>query len=169
MGSRRVDNSIAGSQGRVCPVVLKLKEIPASRCTGHVLSSDTRAFWNLLSRDALPDGLQYFAEREVGGSPITIAYGHTIDYVHDVLGEFSSFQSRMQIQRPRIKIQGSYRTDTVERGNDSSRIDVVQSHVPDPLAVHAKLAEGKVEMVTDATLSITLRVGEKFKGTPDFA
>ncbi|RYP22006.1 hypothetical protein DL765_001912 [Monosporascus sp. GIB2] len=157
-GQGRIDNSIAGLQGRVSPIALKLKELLKTGRIGRVLSSDVRAFGNLLPRDALPESLKYFAERKVGGNPITIAYAHTIDYVHDILGEFASFESRMQIQRQAIRILGSDGTQTGE----------IQSDVPDFLAVHGKLARGKADIVDDATLAVTFRAGQQFKGTPGF-
>ncbi|KAI1764585.1 NAD(P)-binding protein [Hypoxylon sp. FL1150] len=161
-GDRRIDNSIIGLQGRVSPIVLKLKEILQSGRIGRVLSSDIRAYGNLLPGDSLPEGLSYFADRKVGGNHITIAYGHTIDYVHDVLGEFASFQSWMQIQRPVVKI-------TDDSGH-SSGPKTMQSDVPDFLAIHGKLAKGKtnINIAEDATLSFTYRTGRQFKGTPGF-
>lgn len=157
-GDRRLDNSIIGLQERVSPLVLKLKELLRSGRIGRVLSSDIRTYGNLVPRDVLPDGLSYFAERSIGANLITVAYGHTIDYVHEVLGEFASFQSRMQIQRPVIKIMD----------NGGSQIREMQSDVPDFLAIHGKLAKGKGDIAEDATLSLTYRTGEQFKGTPGF-
>ncbi|KAK6954840.1 hypothetical protein Daesc_004809 [Daldinia eschscholtzii] len=157
-GDKRLDNSIIGLQGRVSPIVLKLKEILKSGQIGRVLSSDIRAYGNLLPRDSLPEGLSYFADRKIGGNPITIAYGHTIDYVHEVLGEFASFQSRMQIQRPVLEILGK----------DGTQIREMESDVPDFLAVHGKLAKGKADIAENATLSFTYRSGQQFKGTPGF-
>ncbi|KAI1646686.1 NAD(P)-binding protein [Daldinia loculata] len=156
--NKRLDNSIIGLQGRVSPIVLKLKEILKSGRIGRVLSSDIRAYGNLLPRDSLPEGLSYFADRKIGGNPITIAYGHTIDYVHEVLGEFASFKSRMQIQRPVVAV----------RGTDGTRIKEIESDVPDFLAVHGKLAKGKADIAEDATLSVTYRSGQQFKGNPGF-
>ncbi|POS70208.1 oxidoreductase family protein [Diaporthe helianthi] len=93
---------IVGLQGRVCPPVLKLKELIGSGRVGRVLSSEARVSANILPRDALPEGLAYFADRSIGGSPLTITYGHVIDYVHDVLCEWEGGTpaSTMQIQRP---------------------------------------------------------------------
>ncbi|KAI1469639.1 NAD(P)-binding protein [Daldinia caldariorum] len=157
-GNQRLDNSIIGLQGRVSPIVLKLKEILKSGQIGRVLSSDIRAYGNLLPRDSLPEGLSYFADRKIGGNPITIAYGHTIDYAHEVLREFVSFQSRMQIQRPIVEILGK----------DGTRIGEMGSDVPDFLAVHGRLAKGKADIAEDATSSFTYRSGQQFKGTPGF-
>ncbi|KAI8625563.1 oxidoreductase family protein [Xylariaceae sp. FL1651] len=154
----RVDNSIIGLQGRVSPIALKLKEILRSGRIGRVLSSDVRAFGNLGWKDSVSEGLSYFANRSIGGNHITIAYAHTIDYVHEVLGEFDGFQSRMQIQRPILKVRGQ---------DDISKTEI-RSDVPDFLAVHGKLAKGKADIVEDATLSFTFRSGQQFKGTPGF-
>ncbi|KAI1091737.1 hypothetical protein F5B19DRAFT_493147 [Rostrohypoxylon terebratum] len=81
---KRLDNTIIGLQGHVPPIVLELKEILKSRRIGRVLSSDVRAYGNLGTRGKVSEGLSYFADREVGGKHITIAYGHTIDYVHEL-------------------------------------------------------------------------------------
>ncbi|KAL3298821.1 oxidoreductase family protein [Colletotrichum asianum] len=90
--------TIVGLQGRVAKVVLKIKEVVESGRIGRVLGSDVEAYGNLLERDELPAGLAYFAERRVGGNPVTIAFAHMVDYVHHVLGEFEEgWQSRMQI------------------------------------------------------------------------
>ncbi|KAI1133969.1 NAD(P)-binding protein [Hypoxylon sp. FL0543] len=155
---KRLENSIIGLQGRVSPIVLKLKEILKSGRIGKVLSSDIRAYGNLRSRESLSEGLSYFADRKVGGNSMTIVYAHTIDYVHEVLGEFSCFQSRMQIQRPVVKI----------KGKDGSYIGERRSDVPDLLVIHGKLAQGKADITKDATLSLTYRSGQQFKGTPGF-
>jgi predicted dehydrogenase len=155
---QRFDESIVGLQTRVSPVLLKLKEVLASGLIGRVLSSDIRAFSTILPRDSLPEGLTYFAERKVGGSPITIAYAHMIDFVHDTLGEFESSESRMQIQRPTLKVLGK----------DGSQTSTIPSDVPDFLAIHGKLAKGKVDIANDATLAVTFRSGQPFKGSPGF-
>jgi predicted dehydrogenase len=82
-----LENSIAGLQGRASPMVLILKRLLREGKIGKVLSSDVRGFGNLLPKDSLPEGLAYFADRQVGGNPITIAYAHMIDFIHEVLGE----------------------------------------------------------------------------------
>ena len=69
--------TIVGLQGRLSPVVLKITELLSSGKVGTVLSSNVRASGYLLGRDWLPKGLAYFAEREVGGNPVTIAFAHS--------------------------------------------------------------------------------------------
>lgn len=156
-GGQPVPNSIMGLQGRVAPVVLKLKEVLDAGRIGQVLSSDIRAFGNLLPTDAVPVTLTYFADRAIGGNPITIAYAHMIDYVHEVLGEFDSFQSRMQIQRPTLKV--------IDR--DGQVTGTIPTDVPDFLAVHGLLRSTRTS-VDGATLNVTYRSGQPFKGTPSF-
>ncbi|KAF2241932.1 oxidoreductase family protein [Trematosphaeria pertusa] len=155
-----VPNSVVGLQGRVMPVALRLKEILAAGTIGAVLSSDVKAFGNLLARDGLPEGLTYFADRRVGGHPVNISWGHTIDYVHEVLGEFEDFRARMQIQRPQLKV---FDAEGREKG-------MVKSDVPDLLALHGTLkkSEGRIRVVDGAVLSATFRLGPPFKGEPGF-
>lgn len=152
--------SVVGVQGRVCPPVLRLKEIISSGRVGRVLSSEARVFANIFPRDALPEGLAYFADRSVGGSPLTITYGHVIDFVHDVLGEWEDREaaSTMQIQRPQLQILSA----------DGAVVKTVQSDVPDFLAIHGRLASGKKSVVGGAPLAVTFRLGPPFKGQPAF-
>jgi predicted dehydrogenase len=155
-----IPNSIVGLQGRVAPVTLRVKEILAADTIGKVLSSDVRSFGGLLPRDALWEPLAYFADRNVGGNSIVIENGHSLDYVHEVLGEYETFTSRMQIQRPTIKI--------LDAQGDVQR--EVRSDVPDLLAMHGALKErhGSIPIAKGALLSITYRHGPPFKGEPAF-
>lgn len=145
---------------RVCPPVLRVKELIRSGRVGGVLSSEASVFANILARDALPEGLAYFADRSVGGSPLTITYGHVIDFIHDVLGEWEGGRaaSTMQIQRPLLRILGG--------GGAAAR--TVRSDVPDFLAIHGRLAPGKGNFVDGAPLAVTFRLGPPFKGQPAF-
>lgn len=106
-----------------------------------------------------PQGLAYFADRKVGGNPVTIAFAHAVDFIHHVLGEFaeSSIGSRMQIQWPAIKVLGD---DTGEQRR------VVTSDLPDFIALHGAIEGGNA--VDGATLAVRFRNGSPFKGRPAF-
>jgi predicted dehydrogenase len=67
-----------GLQGRWAPVVVKLRELlkGGNGELGKVLSADVRAYGGTLDREILPPGLKYFAQREIGGNPIVIGFGH---------------------------------------------------------------------------------------------
>jgi predicted dehydrogenase len=151
-------NSIVGLQGRVMPLTLRLKHLLASNIIGKVLSSEVRAFGNLSRRDGVSSSLEYFADRKVGGHPINIHFGHMIDYVHEVLGEWEEggFHTQMQIQRPELKIFGSK-----EGGSGRTKSDV-----PDLLSAHGKLKTNKGVVVPGATLTAYFRLGQPFKGEP---
>lgn len=150
-------NSIMGVQGRVAPPILKVKEVLDSGRIGPVLSSDIKAFGSLLYNDALPDSVAYFAERAVGGNPVTIAYTHMIDFVHSVLGEFESFQSHMSIGRPTLKVLG----------DGGKQLRTVSSDVPDFLAAHGTVKSARTAP-DGAALAVTFRNGKPFKDTPAF-
>jgi predicted dehydrogenase len=162
------NNSMVGLQGRLSPVVRKLKQVLRQGQIGRVLSSDVRAFNNVFARDALPAGLSYFAERAVGGNLITILYAHTVDLVHEVLGEFEdgTVQSRMQVQRPVLKAITTAATGAREAGSED--FETITSDVPDLLVIHGALAAGKQDIAAGATLSATFRSGQPFKGAPAF-
>ena len=157
-GDEPFPNSIIGLQGRVSPVSLRLKELIASGAIGKVLSSHVFSFGALLPRDALPEGMEYFAERKYGGNPIVIENGHTLDWVHEVLGEFAEFESRMQIQRPEVNILGA---DGVVRKK-------IGTDVPDLLTVQGTLKSrpGVGGAVEGALFTHVFRHGTPFKGQP---
>lgn len=148
---------IIGLQCRHFPVIKKIKALLDSGTIGRILSSSVAAYGTVLPRDAYPETLDYFADRKVGGNPMTIGYAHMIDYVHDVLGEFESFQGRMQTQRPDL---GSLASDGTSKP--------LSSDVPDFVAVHGRLRRGRRPIVEDATLAVTFRQGPQFPGTPGF-
>ncbi|KAF2015830.1 oxidoreductase family protein [Aaosphaeria arxii CBS 175.79] len=159
-GDKPIRNSIVGLQGRVSPIVLRVKEVLASGAIGKVLNTEIKSYGNLLERDRVPESLTYFAERKVGGHPVNIHFGHLIDWVHDTLGEFEEFQARGQVQRPELKVVGA---DGEEKGT-------VKSDVWDWFAVHGTLAQGErtAEIVEGASLVATFRLGPAFKGKPGF-
>ncbi|GAB7343017.1 hypothetical protein MBLNU457_g1107t1 [Dothideomycetes sp. NU457] len=152
------ENSIIGLQGRVVPLTQTLQEVLASGKIGKVLSSTVQTYANLSRRNGFSEGLAYFGDRKVGGNPITIAYGHMIDLVHTVLGEWASFESRMQIQRPEM---------TIVNQNESP-VRSITSDVPDFLSIHGRLARGRCDIADDASLAVVHRSGPPFKGTPAF-
>ncbi|KAL1592307.1 hypothetical protein SLS60_011384 [Paraconiothyrium brasiliense] len=154
-GDRPIPNSIIGLQGRVSPVTLRLKALLAEGVIGKVLSSHVSSYGALLPRDALPEGMEYFAEREYGGNPIIIENGHSLDWVHEVLGEFEEFESRMQIQRSEVKVLGK----------DGKVKATIGTDVPDLLSLQGilKAREGEGGVVQGALLTHIFRHGTPFK------
>lgn len=142
--------TIIGLQGRWARPVLKIKEILKSGNVGKILSTDVRAFGGTNHRDILPSGLKYFAQREVGGNPITIGFAHSesccsdndlqmlnrililvIDLVQSTVGNLipDTTHSHLQLQRPNVRI----------RDPDTDKIvETVRSNVPDLVSLHGK-------------------------------
>jgi predicted dehydrogenase len=67
-----------GLQGRWTPPVAKLREVVngGNGKLGKVLSAEVRAYGGTNDREILPTGLKYFAQKEIGGNPIVIGFGH---------------------------------------------------------------------------------------------
>lgn len=157
-----LEKSLIGLQGRVAPIVTKLKSLLDSGRVGKVLSSEARIFSNIFRRDALSEGLAYFAERRIGGSGLTITYAHVIDHIMDVLGDFDPryMKSTSSVQRPTLTILDKY----------DKPVRTVQSDVPDFLAVHGPMVDvrGRGRICPIAPLAVTVRNGPPFRGQPAF-
>ncbi|KAI5364550.1 Putative gfo/Idh/MocA-like oxidoreductase, NAD(P)-binding domain superfamily [Septoria linicola] len=149
--------TIIGLQGRVAPAVVKVREILQQGDLGRVLSSSVQAYSPWSQRDTISEGLSYFLDKKVGGNPITIAFGHMIDFIHSVLGEYESSNAHTQIQRPLRTI-----TDQKTASKRPYRSDV-----PDLLSLHGTLRRSDI-VAGGATLTATFRAGPPFPGTPPF-
>jgi predicted dehydrogenase len=142
----------------VAVLTLRLKEILASSLIGKVLSSEAWIYGNLAFRDGLLEGLTYFADHQVGGHPINIWYGHTIDFVHEVLGDWQDFHAIGKAHRPSLNVIGA----------DGKITGSVKSDDPDYLSVHGTLQSNKSVVAPGATLVATSRLGPQFKYEPGF-
>lgn len=157
-----LERSVIGLQGPLTPILLKVKEILSSGRIGKILSSEARMFANILGRDSLSEGLAYFAERKVGGSPLTITYGHVVDYLQDALGEFcaDSVKTTAVILHPEVAILKA----------DGKPAHTVTTDVPEYLAVQGRMRDvrGRGRVAHGAPLVVTMRNGPPFKGQPAF-
>jgi predicted dehydrogenase len=157
------DTSIIGLQGRLSPVVSKIKEVLASGRIGKILGSEVRGFSTTgcgkLPGTILAGGMEdMFTQRAIGGNLITVLYAHTIDLVHFVLGEFKEFQSKLQIRWPEVGI--------VDK--EGVQLRTVQNDIPDLITVHGELAPGVANIQEGATLSVYCRNGAPFKNEVPF-
>ena len=150
IAKERNTKTIIGLQGQLSPTILKLKSlIEQENRIGKVLSSSILAFGGTRTRDSLIEGLKYFTQKGVGGNVVTIGLGHLIDFVELVLGEFSSFNSQLSIQRPQVDI----------RGSDGQVLETVMTEVADHVMLQGTLLSG-------VPLSVVLRRGPPFKDDP---
>ncbi|KAJ5224227.1 uncharacterized protein N7469_007730 [Penicillium citrinum] len=150
-----------GLQGRFAPPILRVKELLQSGRIGMLLSSEVRAFGGTIDREILPMGLKYFADRSVGGNPITIGFGHVIDYIQSVVGDIipGTDSVRLQIQRPGIRIRDP-QTNTI--------VDSTQSDVPDLVSLHGSLPESSY-VKANAGLIAYFQRGQPYPGDPSLS
>ncbi|ORX98945.1 hypothetical protein BCR34DRAFT_547762 [Clohesyomyces aquaticus] len=156
--ARKSGSTVAvGLQGRYAPPVLKLKEIVQSRRLGNILSSEVRAYGGTKGRGVLPVGLKYFAQREIGGNPITIGFGHVVDFVQSVVGELvpGTVHTQFELQRPNIRIRDPSTGEIVE---------TIHSNVPDLLSLDGRLTHEHAAQ--NASLHFHFRRGQPFPGIP---
>ncbi|KXT15548.1 hypothetical protein AC579_6542 [Pseudocercospora musae] len=143
--------TLVGIQARVGPVAVKLRELLGSGEIGKVLSSSVQAFSPYSNRESVSEGLAYFLDKKVDGSPITIAFGHMIDFIHSVLGEFEKLRFA---QQSIIGADGKEKTKSI-------------SDVPDLLSVHGTLQPSS-SVAKGASLIVNFRKGPPFPGTLPF-
>ena len=145
-----VKTAIVGLQARQAPIIHKLKALISIGAIGKVLSST----WVGQATNGGPStspGVKYIGDKEVGGNLVTIHFGHAVDYVQAVLGYgFKDPKGLLEGRRTHI--------DLVDGEGK-----VVEKNVPktadDTIFVHGKLSTG-------VPVSLTLRGGKPFKGTP---
>jgi predicted dehydrogenase len=77
--------TVIGLQGRIAPAVLKAKELIRQGRIGEVLSSQIQAFSPYIGRDSIPEALEYFLEKKVGGNIITISFTHSKHLIPNTL------------------------------------------------------------------------------------
>ncbi|KAE8395588.1 hypothetical protein ETB97_012840 [Aspergillus alliaceus] len=143
--------TLVGLQGSYAPIVRKLRSVVESGEIGRILSSTVLgSFGN--NTDAESENVRYFLDREVGGSPMTIHVGHTIETVTSVLGQFKKFNSSSWISRPTLDIKDYTTGEVVEAA--------ARNTVPDQI-----VATGITES-SNAQVAIRLYAGKEFPGQP---
>jgi predicted dehydrogenase len=68
--------TMVGLQGRLAPIVRRLRELLEDGRIGKVVSAEVRGTGGLNDREVLPESLEYFTKRAVGGNVFTIGFGH---------------------------------------------------------------------------------------------
>jgi len=141
---------MVGVQGRVAPIVRRLRELLEQGQIGKVVSAEVRGAGGSNDREVLPKSLEYFTKRAVGGNVFTIGFGHLWDHIQFVHGDATAIQSRLHLQFPDVKVRDP-ETNTV--------VKTVKSDVPDLIIVTSPLQESAVAQ-KDATLLVRFRRGQ---------
>ncbi|KPM41812.1 hypothetical protein AK830_g4754 [Neonectria ditissima] len=148
--------TLVGLQGRLAPPVLKLRDLLQEGRIGKVLSSELHAAGGSMDRDLLPTGLKYFTDRAVGGNIVTIGLGHVFDQVQYVLGEINDLRTRVQVQRPNVRIRDPATNKVIE---------TIKSDVPDLVFSAGTLAASSTAQ-DGASVLLRFRRGQPFRGDP---
>lgn len=94
---------VAGTQARVAPEVLYLRQLLDEGYVGEVLSSTITAHgrsWGPVHTDYA--NRAYLLDNRNGASMLTIPFGHTLAAVRDVLGDFSTLTAIVENRRGEI-------------------------------------------------------------------
>ncbi|MEV0257826.1 Gfo/Idh/MocA family oxidoreductase [Streptomyces sp. NPDC050732] len=100
--------TFAGLQARSAPAVRFVRDLVAGGYVGEVLSTSLVASGRRWGPVFEPSG-QYLLDRRNGGSMLTIPFGHTVDAVAMVLGEFTEVSATLATRRPVVTEEGTGR------------------------------------------------------------
>lgn len=101
--------AVPGLQARSRPEVRYLREALAEGLIGRILSTTLVGEGSVWGSEIDP-GKAYLQDDERGGTMTTIPFGHTIDALAHVLGEFTSISAMTAIRRPIVRLADSDQT-----------------------------------------------------------
>src|SRR6184192_3390636 len=126
--------TVVGLQARQAPAIQFVRQLLSDGYVGEVLS--TTMVGLSVAGDVLGRPNTYMLDRANGANVLTIAFGHCVDLLDHVLGEFADLSAVTDLRRPLITIEG-----TGER---------IVKTAPDQVAVIGTLTSG-------ATASVHIR------------
>lgn len=113
--------AVIGLQARVAPAICRVRQLLAEGYIGEVLSTTIVAsgmqWGGIVDR---PNA--YIVDRANGATLLTIPFGHTVDAMCDLLGEFRSLSATTAIRQPVVT-----RTDTGEQLTKTAEDQIVVS------------------------------------------
>ncbi|EPH39360.1 Gfo/Idh/MocA family oxidoreductase [Streptomyces aurantiacus] len=121
--------TFAGLQARSAPAVRHVRDLVADGFVGEVLSTSLIASGRRWGPTFEPGG-GYLLDKDNGGTMLTIPFGHTVDALAMVLGEFTEVSATTATRRPLVREEGSGRAASMT--------------VEDQIAVSGRLASGAV-------------------------
>ncbi|WP_166875158.1 Gfo/Idh/MocA family protein [Salinibacterium sp. ZJ450] len=119
--------AMTGLQARSTPGMRYIRDLVQGGYVGRVLSTTlvgAAVPWG----DVVAPGNAYLQDDALGGTMMTIPFGHSIDGICSVLGEVTSISAMTAIQRPVVRLEGTDNT--------------VQKTTPDQLLISGQLADG---------------------------
>jgi predicted dehydrogenase len=136
LAARNGIRTVVGLQARQAPAIEFVQELIRNGYLGEVLS--TTMVGLSVAGDAVSHANAYMLDKANGANVLTVAFGHSLDTLSYVLGEFAALSAVSGLRRSRIRIK-----ETGER---------IVKTAPDQIAVIGPLTSG-------ATASIHVREG----------
>lgn len=100
--------AVIGTQARVAPQILFLRDLIEQGYIGDVLSTTVKGWgkaWGATLDDSASRG--YLLDEANGATLLTIPLGHTLAAIHDVLGDFGDVSSVMAKRRAEVLAEDS--------------------------------------------------------------
>ncbi|KAF2194469.1 NAD-binding Rossmann fold oxidoreductase family protein [Zopfia rhizophila CBS 207.26] len=141
--------TLVGLQARQSPTTIKAKEIAESGKLGKILGTNLYAH-GMIFGPTITEGFEYALPLSAGANLVTIPFGHAIDALCFVLGEFESLSATLANHRPELALVMK----------DGKEIKKVSKSAHDYVSVTGTLVGGAV---VDATYAGgTSRTGKNF-------
>jgi predicted dehydrogenase len=123
--------TVVGLQSRVSPTLMYMKELLETGYVGEPLSINMSGF--RVNQSAMPAARTWQADASLGANTLTIAFGHVVDALRFVAGDFTRVRTLVKVQTPQWHV-----TDT------GKTIEVTS---PDTVLVNGVLSSGAVASV----------------------
>ena len=130
---------MVGLQARQSPTFVKAKQMIESGQLGKILGSSMYGHGTIFGA-TVPESLTYGLPVEAGANLVTIPFGHTVDVMCFVLGEFASLQATLANHRPQLMLVDA-------QGNEKG---LVSKTAHDHVSITGTLVSGAVADVTYA-------------------
>ena len=126
MAAERGIRTIVGLQARQAPAIEFVRQLLGDGYVGEVLS--TTMVGNSVPGDVVVKANAYMLDKSNGANVLTVAFGHSLDTLNYVLGEFAELSAMSGLRRPLITIE--------ETGEQ------IRKTAPDQIAVIGTLTSG---------------------------
>jgi predicted dehydrogenase len=97
--------TVVGLQARQAPAIEFVQQLLSDGYVGEVLS--TTMVGLSIAGDRLVQPNAYMLDKTNGANLLTVAFGHSLDILNYVLGEFAEVSALSDLRRPLITIEGS--------------------------------------------------------------
>src|SRR5438093_2966450 len=91
--------TVVGLQSRVSPTLMYMKELLETGYVGEPLSINMSGF--RVNQSEMPSARTWQADASLGANTLTIAFGHVVDALRFVAGDFTRVRTLVKVQTPR--------------------------------------------------------------------